>query len=255
MMKKKDKIGLGIIICALAIIAFLLGYIFNMNSRSNDTKPIDENQGAYVKPETPVDRSQNVTLPGWGGFSIAANETTITSGFEFHNPESNYWYEDTISVDGKDIEKLVVDSGTKVEFNHYLALAGNDSKVISVKSYDSSVFAVEQNSDGEYTLEGIGGFEGSKEIEVETEDGNTVTLTVTCNDNCYYMTFALYLKDGDELLYQSDLVSHGNYITKMKLNRALSAGVYDAYVVIQPYLSDMKTATNSGVVNITLTAE
>lgn len=250
-MKKREKIGLVIIICAILIILGLLGYIFLVN-KSDDTKNIDPNQGEYVKPETPIDRSQNITLPGWGSFTITSDTKEITSGFEFHNPEANYWYEDTISINNKDLEKLVVDSGTKVELNHYLALAGISSNVSSVKSYDKKVFSIEQDKDGNYTLEGIGGFEGTKEIVVETDDGKTQTLSVTCNDNCYYMTFALYLSDGDELLYQSDLVAHGNYITKMELSRSLKAGTYDAYVVIQPYKSDRKTETNSGVVNITL---
>ncbi len=254
-MQKKDKIGIGIIVVALAIIAFLVGYILNMNKSNDDGGiQIDPNQGAYVKPETPIDRSQNVTLPGWGSFTISANTKTITSGFEFHNPDSNYWYEDTIRINDTDLEVLVVDSGTKVELNHYLSLAGIDASVTSVTSYDNSVFSIEKDSNGEYTLEAIGGFDGTKQIEVETEDGSQ-TISVSCADNCYYMTFALYLTDGNELLYQSDLVSHGNYITKMEMTRALSAGTYDAYVVIQPYKSDRKTETNSGVVNITLNVQ
>lgn len=250
-MQKKDKIGLGIIICALIVIACLVGYIFTINKDSDDTKTMDVNQSEYVKPETPIDRSQNVTLPGWGSFTIAANTKTIDSGFEFHNPEANYWYEDIISIDGKELETLVVDSGNKVELNHYLTLAGIDSKVKKVKSYDKSVFSIDEDN----TLEGIGGFNGDKKIEVETEDGQEVTLSVSCKDNCYYMTFALYLADGDELLYQSDLVAHGKYIQKMEMTRALKKGTYDAYVVIQPYKSDKKTETNSGVVNITLNVE
>lgn len=71
----------------------------------------------------------------------------------------------------------------------------------------------------------------------------------------YYMTFALYLKDGDELLYKSGLVAPGKHIQKITLNRALSAGEYDAYVFLQPYLSDMKTECNNGKVVIKLKVE
>ena len=66
------------------------------------------------------------------------------------------------------------------------------------------------------------------------------------------MTFALYLKENDELLYQSGLVSPNNYIQKMEISRPLKKGSYDAYIVIQPYRSDKKTKTNQGVVNLTL---
>lgn len=254
-MEKKDKIGLGIIASALIVIGCLGGYIYKMSKEDNDTQKVDVNQSAYVEPETPVDRSQNVTLPGWGSFTIQANTKNITSGFEFHNPEQNYWYEDTISINNKELENLVVDSGNKVEINHYLKLAGIDEKATKVTSYDKNVFFVEQNEDGEYTLEATDGFKKDKTIKVETEDGKTQTLSVSCKDECYYMTFALYLADKDELLYQSDLVAHGNYITNMELTRALKKGTYDAYVVIQPYRSDKKTETNSGVVNITLNVQ
>lgn len=41
----------------------------------------------------------------------------------------------------------------------------------------------------------------------------------------------------------------------MEMTRALKKGTYDAYIVIQPYKSDKKTETNSGIVNITLNVE
>lgn len=56
--------------------------------------PMETYQAQYVKPETPIDRSKNVTLPGWGGFTIPANTNIINQGFEFHNPAENFWYED-----------------------------------------------------------------------------------------------------------------------------------------------------------------
>lgn len=54
--------------------------------------PMETYQAQYVKPETPIDRSKNVTLPGWGGFTIPAKTKKITQGFEFHNPAENFWY-------------------------------------------------------------------------------------------------------------------------------------------------------------------
>ena len=70
--------------------------------------------------------------------------------------------------------------------------------------------------------------------------------------NCFYMTFALYLNDNDECLYQSKLVEPDKHIQHISLNRSLSSGEYDAYVFIQPYMSDMKTPCNNGKVNIKL---
>ena len=132
---KKDKRKNIIILILVLIIALGGFFLFN---RKDDEKPldVDTEQSSYVKPEKPVDRSKNVTLPGWGAFNIPANTKEITQGFEFHNPEENFWYVDKMSVDGKEVEDLVVDSGNKVELNHYLKLNGIDSEVKSVGKYD-----------------------------------------------------------------------------------------------------------------------
>lgn len=73
-MEKKRN---SIIIILLLIILFLFGYIFlskNDKPKTEDNvQTLEMTQSDYVKPEEPVDRSQNVTLPGWGGFTIPAN--------------------------------------------------------------------------------------------------------------------------------------------------------------------------------------
>ena len=228
-------------------------YAVDTDGAAGQPLQLDQSQSAYVKPETPVDRSKNITLPGWGGFTIPAQTTDITQGFEFHNPAENLWYEDVVSINGKQLEHLVVDSGTKVELSHYLKLAGIQGSVTEVADYDERCFAVERDKAGDYTLEGIGGFEGEKVIKVRTNTGKDTELSVTCAQDCYLMTFGLYLSSDDELLYQSDLVAPGNYIQRMEMTRALEPGTYDAYVVCQPYCSDGVTKTNSGIVRITLT--
>ena len=268
---RKDNGRRGVLIAVLVVVILVLAgclafvLMSGMNEQPSQqpavsagaapqTVAIEQNQGAYVKPETPVDRSKNVTLPGWGGFTIPANTTQITQGFEFHNPAENLWYEDVVSINGKQLERLVVDSGTKVELDHYLKLAGVQGSVAEVVDYDAQCFSVERDESGAWTLEGVGGFEGEKVIKVRTDAGEEFELSVACEQNCYYMTFGLYLADGDELLYQSGLVSPGNYIQQMEMTRALEPGTYDAYVVCQPYRSDKTTQTNQGVVRITLTA-
>ena len=257
------KKSMGVIVALLAVIAVLCGYIIYSQvsarkaaeaaaSLAAATKSIDTNQGEYVKPETPIDRSKNVTLPGWGSFTIPANTATIKQGFEFHNPEENLWFEDWVSIDGKQLEKLVVDSGNQTELSHYLKLAGMNTTVSAVTDYDADVFAIAQDDAGEYTVEAISGFTGTKTITVQTANGQSVELSVTCKEECYYITFGLYLEENDECLYQSDLVSPGMYIQQMDLARALAPGEYDAYVVCQPYRSDRVTKTNSGIVKLTL---
>ena len=270
--KGQDGKHHGALVAALAAVILVLAgclvYILVVGSgRTVGTQPtvdtdgtasqplqLDQSQGVYVKPETPVDRSKNITLPGWGGFTIPAKTTDITQGFEFHNPAENLWYEDVVSINGKQLEHLVVDSGTKVELNHYLKLAGIQGSVTEVADYDEQCFAVERNKAGDYTLEGTGSFEGEKVIKVRTDAEEDVEFSVTCMQDYYLMTFGLYLTEDDELLYQSNLVTPGNYIQQMEMTRALEPGTYDAYVVCQPYCSDGVTKTNSGVVRITLTA-
>ena len=248
---KKDKRKNIIILILVLIIALGGFFLFN---RKDDDKPldVDTEQSSYVKPEKPVDRSKNVTLPGWGAFNIPANTKEITQGFEFHNPEENYWYVDKMSVDGKEVEDLVVDSGNKVELNHYLKLNGIDSEVKSVGKYDKDLFEITKTKKGKYQIEAIGYSDKAQTIKVKTKDGKSHKIGVESKSDCFYMTFALYLKENDELLYQSGLVSPNNYIQKMEISRPLKKGSYDAYIVIQPYRSDKKTKTNQGVVNLTL---
>lgn len=259
--KKKNHSTLLIVLLLLVIVG-LCAYIFlgkkqenNSTEAQSTAKTMEPEQAEYVKPEEPVDRSKNVVLPGWGGFTIPANSKEITQGFEFHNPEENFWYEDWVSINGTELEKLVVDSGNQTELNHYLKLAGNNSNVAKVTQYDKNCFNISKSEDGAYIVEAIDHFDDTKTITVETEDGDTVDLEVKCQSNCYYMTFGLYLDEGDELLYQSDLVSPGKYIQKMEMTRSLEPGTYDAYVVCQPYKSDKVTETNQGVVRITLTVQ
>lgn len=248
---KKDKRKNIIILILVLIIALGGFFLFN---RKDDDKPldVDTEQSSYVKPETPVDRSKNVTLPGWGAFNIPANTKEITQGFEFHNPEENFWYVDKMSVDGKKVEDLVVDSGNKVELNHYLKLNGIDSEVKSVGKYDKDLFEITKTKKGEYQIEAIGYSDKAQTIKINTKDGKNHKIGVESRSDCYYMTFALYLKENDERLYQSGLVSPNNYIQKMEISRPLKKGSYDAYIIIQPYRSDKKTKTNQGVVNLTL---
>lgn len=270
-LKKKALVEIIIILLLVIVIIILLlmkGCTGNGNTMANNTPvAVEKTQGSYVAPEEPVDRSQQVTLPGWGGFTIPANTKKITQGFEFHNPEENMWYEDNFYDDDKFLEKLVVDSGEKVSLNHYLQLSGIDSKAASVEC-DESVFAItdepvtddngNETGETEKSIQAIAPFEETKNVTVTCEDGTVKSFNVQGMQNYYYMTFALYLDNSanggeDELLYQSGLVEPGMYIQQMEMARALDAGTYEAYVVIQPYQSDKTTPTNSGTVKITLT--
>lgn len=271
---KKPIIAIIFAVIAIVLVILLLllkgcNPVSNLPADNTDTPvAVEKTQGTYVAPETPVDRSKQVTLPGWGSFTIPANTTNITQGFEFHNPEENIWYEDNIYDGDKFLEKLVVDSGDKISLNHYLEMSGIKSDAVEVEC-DDSVFSVtdepvlddngNETGETEKCIQAIAPFEETKNITVTCKDGTVKSYNVQGMQNYYYMTFALYLDNSanggeDELLYQSGLVEPGMYIQQMQISRALEAGTYDAYVVIQPYQSDKTTKTNSGTVKITLTA-
>lgn len=243
-------------IIALLIIIIILLLFKSCSTNDGETTPnvpvIDTNQGVYVKPETPIDRSKNVTLPGWGSYTIPANETHITKGFEFHNPEQNVWYEISIKYNDTFLEKLIVDSGNKATAEHYAKLAeivGNEYKF---KSWDEDVFNVDYTEDGIEYIEAIGFFDDESERTIVIEvDGVDYEFKATCAKEMYVMDFTLCLEENDEVLFKSGAINPGNYLQVMDMNRALEAGEYKAYVIIQPYRSD-GSKTNTGKVVLDL---
>ena len=263
-LKNQKRIN-RILIITIIILLLSIGSCSVLKNRNKNENPvnnnepsatIDPNQGDYAAEELENVYDRLIAMPGWGGFTIPANTLTITTGFEFHNPEDNSWYEDTVSINGQRVETFIV-GDSEVEINHLLRLVGIKNTVKSVKEYDSNYFACYLNSENKFTIKGTAGFDGTKEVIVELANGEEVTLSLTCENKVYYMSFALYLKNDngeDQLLYQSGLVEPGKYIQKMELTEALAKGTYDAYVLCQPYYSDMETKTNNGIVEIILTA-
>ena len=207
--KNTSRVVIGVLV---VLVLLLGGYIAVSGGKSAATAngaseaaalPMETYQAQYVKPETPIDRSKNVTLPGWGGFTIPAKTKKITQGFEFHNPAENLWYEDWVSLDGTTLEKLVVDSGQTTELSHYLRLAGIQAEVTKVLDADPAYFEIQKTDAGAYTIEAVKGYKGEKTLTVQTDDGKQYTLTLTGKEECYYIAFGLYLevvcaKDGDD---------------------------------------------------------
>lgn len=223
--------------------------------KEEEVVELDPNQGQYASEEEIESHVKQIAMPGWVSFTIPANTTSISQGFELHNPTSNAWYEDTITINGIETETIIVGED-EVKIDHLLRIVGIKNTVKSIVSYDSALFKVELGSDNQFFIKGLRGFDGTQEIIVETANGDLVTLNVTSKAESYYMTFALYIEgeDGaeDELIYQSGLVEPGMYIQRMELLRSLKRGTYDAYVLCQPYKSDARTKTNNGVVKLTL---
>ncbi len=74
------------------------------------------------------------------------------------------------------------------------------------------------------------------------------------NEEKYYLSYAIILKDGGEVLATSEYVPAVSSITRITLNRDLSKGEYDAIPRVQPCRMD-GTLTNNAEMEISLKAE
>lgn len=261
--KKKNTIFLLTIIILLLLLGSCSAFYLKKKNEckscvmeeDGEVIEVDPNQGKYASEEAIETHNRLIAMPGWVSFTIPANSLSITQGFEFHNPASNSWYEDTVTINGIETETFIVGED-EIKLDHLLRIVGIKNTVKSVVSYDSTLFKVELGSDNQYFIKGLNGFEGTQEVVIELANGEEATLSITSKNEFYYMSFGLYIEgeDSDELIYQSGLVEPGMYIQRMELNKALKSGTYDAYVLCQPYKSDAKTKTNNGVVKLTLYA-
>lgn len=76
------------------------------------------------------------------------------------------------------------------------------------------------------------------------------------NAGWYDMTFELRLKETDEVIFTTGLVSPGQYCNQVTLNRPLEAGEYAAILHVQPYMQDEnQTPTNNADMETTLFVE
>ena len=116
---------------------------------------------------------------------------------------------------------------------------------------------VDSKPEKENSIKNINDAEEVKEIRnivlpgfVELDVNKPGKLLCNLNED-FYLQFNIILRDTDEVIYSSGLVEYGNYIDKLKLNREIEKGEYDAVVFIQPY--DIKlNKTNNARFNIRL---
>ncbi len=102
----------------------------------------------------------------------------------------------------------------------------------------------------------IPGFE-SATIEARSEEVSLYLYNPESNE-CYFM-ISLYIYDEDgeeELIYQSKLVSPGQELYTITLERALEEGSYDAYISYSTYtMDDEHTPLNGANVPVTIIAK
>lgn len=125
--------------------------------------------------------------------------------------------------------------GAAIAATVFLTQAKNDGIRIDSSAADYSIPGYENPSGGERGRIRIPTY-SDWEMEAGT-DRIDVPLVNTEGNPCY-MRFAVKLKDGGEVLYQSDLVPPGQAIPRFRLNRALAAGTYPVTVSISTFSLD-----------------
>ena len=110
---------------------------------------------------------------------------------------------------------------------------------------------VDSKPEKENSIKNINDAEEVKEIRnivlpgfVELDVNKPGKLLCNLNED-FYLQFNIILRDTDEVIYSSGLVEYGNYIDKLKLNREIEKGEYDAIVFIQPYDIKLNKTNNA----------
>ena len=110
---------------------------------------------------------------------------------------------------------------------------------------------VDSKPEKENNIKNINDAEEVKEIKnivlpgfVELDVNKPGKLLCNLNED-FYLQFNIILRDTDEVIYSSGLVEYGNYIDKLKLNREIEKGEYDAIVFIQPYDIKLNKTNNA----------
>ncbi|MBE5809301.1 MAG: hypothetical protein E7318_00020 [Clostridiales bacterium] len=71
------------------------------------------------------------------------------------------------------------------------------------------------------------------------------------NQDWYYLTFELQLKETGEVIFSTGLIPPGLYCNKVTLSRPLEIGTYECTMVVQPYfIREVPTPTNNAVFDI-----
>ena len=72
-------------------------------------------------------------------------------------------------------------------------------------------------------------------IRKNENNDKTDTWLINVNGNPYDLSYEIYLKDGNELLYRSEILSEGEVIQGMTLYKELSAGEYEYSLICKVY--------------------
>lgn len=87
---------------------------------------------------------------------------------------------------------------------------------------------------------------GSMTIPAGVTEVQTSMQNPEANEGWYYLTFELRLKDTDEVIFTTGLISPGQYCNQVTLTRPLEKGEYAAVIHVQPYrISDMSPTNNA----------
>lgn len=97
---------------------------------------------------------------------------------------------------------------------------------------------------------------GYGELPIQAGTDELYAALLNPEGNQCYFKYRIILKEGNEIVYESNLIKPGMAVTNVKLNRRIDAGVYDIKLVVLAYsLDDYENQLNGGVVETKLVAK
>lgn len=97
---------------------------------------------------------------------------------------------------------------------------------------------------------------GYGDLTIQAGTDELYAALVNPEGNQCYFKYRVVLKDGNKIVYESDLIKPGMAVTNVKLNQKINAGVYDIQLVVLAYsLDDYEKQLNGGVIETKLVAK
>lgn len=97
---------------------------------------------------------------------------------------------------------------------------------------------------------------GYGDLTIQAGTDELYAALVNPEGNQCYFKYRVILKDGNKVLYESNLIKPGMAVTNVKLNQKIERGTYDMQLVVLTYsLDDYKNQLNGGVIETKLIAK
>lgn len=97
---------------------------------------------------------------------------------------------------------------------------------------------------------------GYGDLPIKADTDELYAALINPEGNQCYFKYKIVLKEGNQTVYESDLIKPGTAVTNVKLNQPIKKGSYDIKIVVLAYsLDDYEQQLNGGVVETKLIAK